>query len=503
MHKKLILLFCTLATLFGCLTAQAQYSVDAIPNPKSRGSEHYVSDPDHNLSSATISELDAISAGIEKNNDSEFAIVIVNDYDGSNDFEFALDLFTHWGIGKKGSNNGLLLFLSMDRHEYRFITGYGLEGIFPDALLGRIGQDYLVPYMRDGNTDMAVLAAAKAVESVFLSPKNQVELADLSAYQPTFWNRHGAILEKSFLTLAVFVVGLIWISLARIRIFRQYAPKRRQGKQGRYKGHLLCFIMAVLIFALLLFVSLFAFMLFDAVDTVYQFKNLPGFVAVFCSIWLTFCFYSAQEYLRTSTQDIKTGLDMQAALTRLCMVPLLLAPFAYTAYSAQRKQRKDALLRNTPPAMPGSWSRLDQDNVNLYDLKKYLTELQFKEKKLGSKSYEIWLDEAAGSHHVVGFPGFKFNEYDVCPECHGQTLRHEQIKVLERPTRKKEGVGERVQECDFCTYSMSLGKVALDKLGSSSGSGSSSGGSSGGGGGSSGSSFGGGSSGGGGAGGRW
>src|SRR5690606_36784999 len=120
-------------------------------------------------------------ANIEKQNSSEFALVAVNDYQGSSDFSFALDLFTHWGIGKRGSDNGLLLFLAMDRREYRFISGYGVEGIFPDALLKQIGESYLVPYMKAGNTDMAVLAAARAVESVFLSPSHELELAGLRA----------------------------------------------------------------------------------------------------------------------------------------------------------------------------------------------------------------------------------------------------------------------------------------------------------------------------------
>src|SRR5690606_9572429 len=134
-----------------------------IPNPKSQGHGHYVSDPDGNLNASTIAQLDAISAGIEQANSSEFAIVVVNDYRGGSDFQFALDLFTHWGIGKQGSDNGLLLFLSMDRREYRFISGYGVGGIFPDALLNQIGENYLVPYLQAGNTDMAVLATAQDV----------------------------------------------------------------------------------------------------------------------------------------------------------------------------------------------------------------------------------------------------------------------------------------------------------------------------------------------------
>ena len=98
MRKTLILAIITLAAMFGGLAAQAHYAVNSIPNPKSLGSDHYVSDPDGNLNAGTLAELDAISSGIEKDNDSEFAIVVVNDYQGDSDFTFALDLFNHWGI---------------------------------------------------------------------------------------------------------------------------------------------------------------------------------------------------------------------------------------------------------------------------------------------------------------------------------------------------------------------------------------------------------------------
>ena len=116
MQKKPLSLFAFLIGLFWCASVYAQYSVQTLPNPKEQGQDYFVSDPDGNLSSGTIAQLNAISTSIEQSSKSEFAIAIVNDYLGGSDFEFALDLFNHWGIGKKGSNNGLLLFMSMDRH---------------------------------------------------------------------------------------------------------------------------------------------------------------------------------------------------------------------------------------------------------------------------------------------------------------------------------------------------------------------------------------------------
>lgn len=64
MIRKRCFLFTVLIGLLWCLNAYGQYSVQAVPNPKSQGSEHYVSDPDGNLNAGAHAQLDEISAGI-------------------------------------------------------------------------------------------------------------------------------------------------------------------------------------------------------------------------------------------------------------------------------------------------------------------------------------------------------------------------------------------------------------------------------------------------------
>ena len=326
MPRQLKLLVFTVLGLLLSVKAYAQYSVESLPNPQTQGQGYYVSNPDGNLQSSTVAELDAISATIEQQNGSEFAIAVVNDYQGDSDFQFALDLFNHWGIGKQGANNGLLLFLAMDRHEYRFISGYGVEGIFPDALLKLIGERYLVPYLQSGNTDMAVLSAAKAIESVFLSPEHALELEGLKTYEPTFWNRHGEALDKSGFVIALLAVAMLWMSLARKRVLRKFSIKG-----AKYEGH--PFWLGLFTFVFLLFMSLFAFLLTETIEQVYQFKNLPYFVAVFCALILSFHYHACSTLLARSTKDKKTALDMRTSFTRWSLVPLVLAPFAYLAYA--------------------------------------------------------------------------------------------------------------------------------------------------------------------------
>ena len=70
---------------------------------------------------------------LQEANTSEVAVVALQSI-GDNDIDdFATELFTRWGIGKQ-NDNGLLVLLILDQRRITFRTGYGIEGILPDAI---------------------------------------------------------------------------------------------------------------------------------------------------------------------------------------------------------------------------------------------------------------------------------------------------------------------------------------------------------------------------------
>jgi len=54
------------------------------------------------------------------------------------------------GIGKAEKNNGVLILIVMDTHDWAFETGYGVEGNLTDAECGRIGRDVMTPLFQQG-----------------------------------------------------------------------------------------------------------------------------------------------------------------------------------------------------------------------------------------------------------------------------------------------------------------------------------------------------------------
>lgn len=487
-HQLYILILLWLSCCLNAVPVLAQYTVDNIPSPKQRGQDYFVSNPDGILSSGTVAELDGLSTQIEAATKSEFAIVVVNDYVGDSDFEFALKLFNTWGIGKKESNNGLLLFIAKDRREYRFITGYGMESTLPDAYLKRIGEKYLVPNFRDGNYDQGVLEASQFIKTILMSPDSRAELERLMPEAIPIWSFRSPIMRNSLLVLALFTICYIWLN----EVTR--AIKGKLTKKSKYFPPLVsgCGCMGLLMFASV-FICAFALNNFEVV---YQWKNLPYFIFIFGSITL------AMKYNASRTQIVNSYRDeenIQQALRKFRvwgLIPLLFSPLAlFDLFGLNKRIRKNAL-RLTPPDTSGRWLRINKDEMSTRE-SAYLDKGQLLEEKIGSRSYEIWVDQSSSETKLI--PWDENVGYVDCPQCHYRTFETGLSRTIRSATYSSQGLEERFDKCKNCGHRVSHGEHTIPVKVRSSSSSSGGGGSSSSGGGS----FGGGSSGGGGAGGRW
>ena len=85
-------------------------------------------------------------------------------------------LYKAWGIGKKGEDKGVLIFLAVKERKIRIETGYGVEGILPDGLVGEILDKYVVPQLKSGNYGNALYNAMYA-SSAYIAKDAGVELS--------------------------------------------------------------------------------------------------------------------------------------------------------------------------------------------------------------------------------------------------------------------------------------------------------------------------------------
>lgn len=80
----------------------------------------------------------------------------------------ALEDFTQrtaasWKVGRKGLNNGAVLFAFIEDRRLRIEVGYGLEGAIPDAIAKRITSEQIRPHFQRGDYDAGITAGVNAL----------------------------------------------------------------------------------------------------------------------------------------------------------------------------------------------------------------------------------------------------------------------------------------------------------------------------------------------------
>ena len=131
--KRHLLLF----LLFACTTLGAQtnvYKVEDIPMVHLQDARRYVSNPDGILSETTVYAIDTTLYALERETGIQTLVVAVGQIEGGDCFDFAYRLGRENGVGRKETDNGLVILLVTGERCIQFATGYGLEGDLPQAI---------------------------------------------------------------------------------------------------------------------------------------------------------------------------------------------------------------------------------------------------------------------------------------------------------------------------------------------------------------------------------
>ena len=162
MRKQLFILLLT--GLLSCIGLQAKdYTVLEIPMVHLQDRTRYVSNPDNILSPAAVATMDSILYALEEKTGIQTLVVAITGIEGGDCFDFTHRLFNETGVGQKERNNGLVILLSTDERCIQFVTGYGLEGVLPDAICKRIQNRYMVEHLANNDWDTGMIAGIRAV----------------------------------------------------------------------------------------------------------------------------------------------------------------------------------------------------------------------------------------------------------------------------------------------------------------------------------------------------
>lgn len=161
-------LFFTVVLALFCVAGVGarEYKVSEIPLVHLQDRTRYVSNPDNILSAAVVDSIDSALFTLEEKTGIQVLVAVVTGIEGGDCFDFAHRLGQENGVGEKGRDNGLVVLLSTDERCVQFATGYGLEGVLPDAICKRIQSQYMVEHFGNDDWNRGMLEGMKAVVAV-------------------------------------------------------------------------------------------------------------------------------------------------------------------------------------------------------------------------------------------------------------------------------------------------------------------------------------------------
>ena len=125
--------------------------------------ERWVTDHAGLLSAAARGRLDGKLESYEQKTGHQIVVWVGQTIGGAPLDDFAVKTFKAWQLGKKGSDDGLLLLVLAQDRKMAIEVGYGLEPRVPDAVASRIINDVIAPKLRTGDADAALDDGVSAI----------------------------------------------------------------------------------------------------------------------------------------------------------------------------------------------------------------------------------------------------------------------------------------------------------------------------------------------------
>jgi uncharacterized protein len=111
----------------------------------------HVTDTTNTLTPQQKSALEQMLAGFEQSKGSQIAVLMIPSTKPEEIEQYSIRVAEAWKIGRKGTDDGLILLVAKDDHHVRIEVGYGLEGVIPDVIAKRIIREVMAPHFVNGD----------------------------------------------------------------------------------------------------------------------------------------------------------------------------------------------------------------------------------------------------------------------------------------------------------------------------------------------------------------
>jgi uncharacterized protein len=213
------------------LIALAVLVTGAYADPKFPPLTGRIVDDAHLLTPADKASVEADLKALEAKSSDQLVVYTTNSLQGYPIADFGYQLGRAWGIGQKGTNNGVILIVAPTERKVRIEVGRGLEPQLTDFLSTLIIQNRILPEFRRGQFSAGVKAGVHDIKDVLLGDaeavKQRAAARPIAARKGEGWQG---------LIPLIFIVGIfIFVFWAQAQQARQPltgGPYRRSGFRG-------------------------------------------------------------------------------------------------------------------------------------------------------------------------------------------------------------------------------------------------------------------------------
>jgi uncharacterized protein len=198
--RRILVLIGLLAGLWGGLGLRAQAAPPPTPT-------RWVTDGSNLLSPTMRDRLDQRLQAYQAGTGHQ-VLVWIGGTTGADPLEdWTVRAFAAWKVGRKGLDDGLVLFIFTGDQKVRMEVGYGLEGQVPDILASQIIRETILPRLKSGDADGAL---SEGVDRVL-----KVVGGDASARAP---QDHGRSRGQPLGTGSWIVIGVLGLAFLLLAI---------------------------------------------------------------------------------------------------------------------------------------------------------------------------------------------------------------------------------------------------------------------------------------------
>jgi uncharacterized protein len=154
-HAPRRILFTIVAALCAAFAARAEADIPLLTGR--------VTDNAGILSPETAARISTILKTHEDSTSNQVAVLTIPSLEGEVLETYSMRVAEAWKLGRKGTDNGVLLLIARDDRKVRIEVGRGLEGNLPDITCGLIIRNVIVPHFKSGDYDGGVSAGVDAI----------------------------------------------------------------------------------------------------------------------------------------------------------------------------------------------------------------------------------------------------------------------------------------------------------------------------------------------------